>query len=147
MSAKDVNLVHVLFTNALSPLFTEQGHIKKVIKAIQDIKQNIYRYMEITNEMQKGFLFFFKFIYCTNSLDILEDIYILTLSRLFSNLPAMLDSIHVLETFRRSLTHSHTMTPFDPLVEQDLLKTLWEKEKLFVTRNLSFSDSVFYPFG
>ena len=28
-----------------------------------------------------------------------------------------------------------------------LLKTLWEKEKLLVTSNFSFSHSVFYPFG
>ena len=28
-----------------------------------------------------------------------------------------------------------------------LLKTPWEKEKLLVTRNFSFSHSVFYPFG
>ena len=28
-----------------------------------------------------------------------------------------------------------------------LLKTLWEKEKLHVTSNFSFSHSVFYPFG
>ena len=28
-----------------------------------------------------------------------------------------------------------------------LLKTLWEKEKLLVTSNFSFSRSVFYPFG
>ena len=28
-----------------------------------------------------------------------------------------------------------------------LLKTLWEKDKLLVTSNLSFSHSVFYPFG
>ena len=27
------------------------------------------------------------------------------------------------------------------------LKTLWEKEKLFVMSNFSFSHSVFYPFG
>ena len=27
-----------------------------------------------------------------------------------------------------------------------LLKTLWEKEKLLVTSNFSFSNSVFYPF-
>ena len=26
-------------------------------------------------------------------------------------------------------------------------KTLWEKEKLLVTSNFSFSDSVFYPIG
>ena len=28
-----------------------------------------------------------------------------------------------------------------------VLKTLWEKEKLLVTSNFSFSHSVFYPFG
>ena len=28
----------------------------------------------------------------------------------------------------------------------NLLKTLWEKEKLLVTNNFSFSNSVFYPF-
>ena len=31
--------------------------------------------------------------------------------------------------------------------ETSLLKTLWEKEKLFVTSNFSFSHSVFYPSG
>ena len=30
---------------------------------------------------------------------------------------------------------------------QNLPKTLWEKEKLLVTSNFSFSHSVFYPFG
>ena len=28
-----------------------------------------------------------------------------------------------------------------------LLKTLWEKEKLLISSNFSFSHSVFYPFG
>ena len=28
-----------------------------------------------------------------------------------------------------------------------VLKTLWEKEKLLVTSNFSFSNIVFYPFG
>ena len=28
-----------------------------------------------------------------------------------------------------------------------LLKTLWEKEKLLIMSNFSFSHSVFYPFG
>ena len=28
-----------------------------------------------------------------------------------------------------------------------ILKTLWEKDKLLVTSNFSFSHSVFYPFG
>ena len=31
--------------------------------------------------------------------------------------------------------------------ETSILKTLWEKEKLLVTSNFSFSHSVFYPFG
>ena len=31
--------------------------------------------------------------------------------------------------------------------ETRLLKTLWEKEKLLVMSNFSFSHSVFYPFG
>ena len=31
--------------------------------------------------------------------------------------------------------------------ETSLLKTLWEKEKLLVTRNFFFSPSVFYPSG
>ena len=31
--------------------------------------------------------------------------------------------------------------------EKSLLKTLWEKEKLLVMSNFSFSHSVFYPFG
>ena len=33
------------------------------------------------------------------------------------------------------------------LWETCLLKTLWEKEKLLVTSNFSFSHSVFYLFG
>ena len=31
--------------------------------------------------------------------------------------------------------------------ETFLLKALWEKEKLFVTSNFSFSHSVFFPLG
>ena len=49
--------------------------------------------------------------------------------------------------FNTLLTHSHTMTPFDAPGKQAFLKTLWEKEKLFVTSNFSFSHSVFYPLG
>ena len=45
------------------------------------------------------------------------------------------------------LTHSHTMTLFDDPWETSLLKTLWEKEKLLVMSNFSFSHSVFYLFG
>ena len=41
--------------------------------------------------------------------------------------------------------------PYKPLFSRvcsaSLLKTLWEKEKLLVTSNFSFSHSVFYCFG
>ena len=33
------------------------------------------------------------------------------------------------------------------VVSASLLKTLWDKEKLLVMSNFSFSHSVFYPFG
>ena len=47
------------------------------------------------------------------------------------------------------LTHSHTMMPFDSPWETSLWKTLWENDKLLVTRNFSFSHSIFYflPFS
>ena len=35
---------------------------------------------------------------------------------------------------------------FLPLCRTNLMKTLWEKEKLLITSNFSFSHSVFYPF-
>ena len=35
---------------------------------------------------------------------------------------------------------------FLPVCSTSLLKTLWEKEKLLVTSNFSFTHSVFYPF-
>ena len=36
---------------------------------------------------------------------------------------------------------------FLKVCNKSILKTLWEKEKLLVTSNFSFSHSVFYPFG
>ena len=39
------------------------------------------------------------------------------------------------------------MTPFDAPGKQAFWKHCWEKEKLLVTSNFSFSCSVFYPFG
>ena len=48
------------------------------------------------------------------------------------------------------------VSPFNPIPNKhwflrvcstSLLKTLWEKEKLLVTSNFSFSRSLFYPFG
>ena len=36
---------------------------------------------------------------------------------------------------------------FSRVFSTSLLKTMWEKEKLLVTSNFSFSHSLFYPFG
>ena len=47
--------------------------------------------------------------------------------------------------FGKELTLSQTSPGFYGSAVQ-VLKTLWEKEKLFVTSNFSFSHSVFYPF-
>ena len=39
------------------------------------------------------------------------------------------------------------MTPFDaPEKQLSLLKTMWEKEKLLVTSNFSFTHSIFFQF-
>ena len=45
------------------------------------------------------------------------------------------------------LTLSQTSPGFYVSAVQVFVKTLWEKEKLLVTSNFSFSHSVFYPFG
>ena len=51
-----------------------------------------------------------------------------------------------------ALTHEMSFNPFPNkpwflrVYSINLLKTLWEKEKLLVTSNFSFSHSVFYPF-
>ena len=51
------------------------------------------------------------------------------------------------------ITYSFGFNPFPNkpwflrVCRTSLLKTLWEKEKLFVTSNFSFSHSIFYPFG
>ena len=52
-----------------------------------------------------------------------------------------------LEMCIKELTHSHTITAIEVPGETSLLKTLWEKEKLLITSNFSFSHSIFYPFG
>ena len=50
-------------------------------------------------------------------------------------------------------TESRVFNPFPNkpwslhVCNSSLLKTLWEKEKLLVTSNFSFTHSVFYPFG
>ena len=36
---------------------------------------------------------------------------------------------------------------FSRVCSTSLLKTLWEKEKLLITSNFSFSHNVFHPFG
>ena len=45
--------------------------------------------------------------------------------------------------FGKGLTHYSIDTHLDASIRQ-LLKTLWEKEKLLVTSNFSFSNNVFY---
>ena len=45
------------------------------------------------------------------------------------------------------LTLSQTSPGFLRVCSISLLKTLWEKEKLLIMRNFSFTHSVFYPFG
>ena len=45
------------------------------------------------------------------------------------------------------LTLSQTSPGFLRVCRTSLLKTLWEKEKLLVTSNFSFSHSVLYPSG
>ena len=52
----------------------------------------------------------------------------------------MLDENGVLTVPKQALV-------FTCLLNISLLKTLWEKEKLLLTSNFSFSHSVFYPFG
>ena len=58
--------------------------------------------------------------------------------------------------YSRKNISSFQKTPFNPFPNNPLFlpvyssspfKTLWEKEKLLVTSNFSFSNSVFYPFG
>ena len=49
-------------------------------------------------------------------------------------------------TYNCCLTNYHTMMHFDALrIYRWLWKTLWEKAKLLVTSNFSFSHNVFYP--
>ena len=45
------------------------------------------------------------------------------------------------------LTLSQTSPGFFRVCGTSLLKTLWEKEKLLVKSNFSYSHHVFYPFG
>ena len=53
-------------------------------------------------------------------------------------------ALNVIIVWQKVLTLSQTSPG---VCRTSLLKTLWEKEKLFVTSNFSFSHSVFYPFG
>ena len=47
----------------------------------------------------------------------------------------------------RTSTLNQTSLGFLRVCSSRLLKTQWEKEKLFVTSNFSFSHCIFYPFG
>ena len=67
--------------------------------------------------------------------------------------PNTTNQVNVYQTFYHAivgpvpLTLSQTSSVFLRLCRTSLLKTLWEKEKLLVTSNFSFSHSVFYCFG
>ena len=55
--------------------------------------------------------------------------------------------VNFLFVFRlREAFNPFPIKPFLRVCRTSLLKTLWEKEKLLVTSNISFSRSVFYPF-
>ena len=70
---------------------------------------------------------------------------VLILSLLLNPLP------NNLEFWQPLIRHLFNLFPnklwFLPVCSTSLLKTLREKEKLFVTSNFSFSSSVFYSFG
>ena len=51
------------------------------------------------------------------------------------------------ETFNISINPFPNKPWFFRICSTKLLRTLWKKEKLLITRNFSFSDSVFYPSG
>ena len=53
----------------------------------------------------------------------------------------------IISALQNNITVSETNPGFLYVCSTGLLKTLWEKEKLLVTSNFSFSHSVFYPFG
>ena len=53
----------------------------------------------------------------------------------------------VLKTWDSLVTLSKTSPGFYVSAVQIFLKTLWEKEKVLIMSNFSFSHSVFYPFG
>ena len=58
----------------------------------------------------------------------------------------------VSSSFKSSSANSFSFNPFPNkpwflrVCSTSLLKTLWEKEKLLIASNFSFSHSVFYPF-
>ena len=55
----------------------------------------------------------------------------------------IMEKMAIINTFGPILTLYQTSPGF----YVSAVKTLWEKEKLLVTSNFSFSRSVFYPFG
>ena len=78
--------------------------------------------------------FRFRCVHCVNNLNKLNKI-------LFCNSQLFKFGIHVL------LLNPFPKKPWFSLVySTSLLKTLWEKEKLIVMSNFSFSHSVFYLF-
>ena len=66
-----------------------------------------------------------------------------------------MQSVYILKCFNKVRTTEFFLPKVNPFPNKpwflrvcstSLLKTLWEKEKLLVTSNFSFSHSVFYPF-
>ena len=55
-------------------------------------------------------------------------------------------SLRLLRLSKNSVEHGHELYKHGPQFLH-LLKTRWEKEKLLVTSNFSFSHSVFHPLG
>ena len=64
-----------------------------------------------------------------------------------------MDNVYQQKWLSRSFVSFKELNPFPNkpwflrVCSTGLLKTLWEKEKLLVTSNFSFSRSSFYPFG
>ena len=61
--------------------------------------------------------------------------------------PIFLCTLQLFESIRIMVNPFPNNPLFLPVCGTNLLKTLWEKEKLLVTSNFPFSHCVFYPFG
>ena len=62
-------------------------------------------------------------------------------------LPIFVQNTSVCQSAGRGINPFPNKPWFLSVCSTSLLKTMWEKKKLLVTNNFSFSHSVFYPFG